>query len=237
MQDLVHNNFYCIAPDMRGYSEGARPKGKVNYQLQHLTTDIFSIAKSLSINRFHLIGHDWGALVGWVMTHNSPDVVLSWTALSVPHPQAFKEAMKEDVEQAKMSRYIKFFQFPWIPEWQLRKNDFYIFRRFWKHSSEEELEDYLKVFRGKYALTASLNYYRGNFRLFRSSPVLGEVKTPTLFIWGEDDRAVGPTGVENGHAYMKGPYKFLPLKTGHWIIQTKYLQVYSAILAHLQANQ
>jgi hypothetical protein len=38
------------------------------------------------------------------------------------------------------------------------------FRKLWKHSSPEELENYLAVFGRKPTLTAALNYYRANFR-------------------------------------------------------------------------
>ena len=33
------------------------------------------------------------------------------------------------------------------------------------------------------------------------------------------DRAIGRTGVEKGEQYMKGPYRFVELDAGHWLIQ------------------
>jgi len=41
--------------------------------------DVFSNAGSLGFNRFHLIGPDWGAIIGWGMVDSSSNRVLSWT--------------------------------------------------------------------------------------------------------------------------------------------------------------
>ena len=37
MQDFAAQGYYCIAPDMRGYSEGACPTGKKNYTVTQLS--------------------------------------------------------------------------------------------------------------------------------------------------------------------------------------------------------
>ena len=62
----------------------------------------------------HLVGHDWGAAVGWAVTMRRPDLVRSWTAVSVPHPAAFARAMKTK-SQRRRSRYMAFFNVPLLP--------------------------------------------------------------------------------------------------------------------------
>ena len=56
---------------------------------------------------------------------------------------------------------------------------------------------------------------------------------PTLFFWGAHDMAIGAFGVEQGHKYMKGYYKFVKLDAGHWLIQTKYNPIKDALSKHL----
>ena len=56
---------------------------------------------------------------------------------------------------------------------------------------------------------------------------------PTLFIWGRKDLAIGAFAVENNHKYMKGDYTFLELDGGHWLIQSNYTEVKTAIIEHL----
>jgi pimeloyl-ACP methyl ester carboxylesterase len=66
----------------------------------------------------HLVGHDWGAVVAWEAAARRPDLLRSLTALSVPHPAAFVKAMFTS-SQARRSRYMFFFQLPWLSERQL----------------------------------------------------------------------------------------------------------------------
>lgn len=228
--------FYCVAPNLRGYSTEACPSGKKNYTLDKLANDVIDIAKFIGQFKFHLVGHDWGAAIGWKVVHDFPNSIWSWTGISVPHLQSFGEAIVNDKEQGRMSQYIKSFQWPFLPERMIRKNDFKIFKKLWKHSSEDEIEDYLSVFRDKKKLTAALNYYRSNYNLLKKaskSQILGEINIPTLFIWGKRDMAIGSVAVENGHKFMKNDYIFLELDAGHWLIQTKYDEIKSALSEHL----
>ena len=111
------------------------------------------------------------------------------------------------------------------------KNNFELFRKLWKHSSAEEVEDYLTIFRNRRSLTAALNYYRANAK--PQGLVVGNIKTPTLFIWGKNDKYIGAYGVESGHKFLKGYYKFVKLDAGHWLIQTKYQEIRTEITEHL----
>jgi len=232
MEKLSSLGYFCIAPDMRGYSENACPKGVKNYTIKKLIDDVLNIADTLNLSQFHLIAHDWGAGIGWNVVYNFPDRIKSWTALSIPHSKAFAKAIKLDKEQKRMSRYIGWFLFPMIPEMMLRKNNFKTLRKLWKNSTPEELKNYLSVFGRRKSLTAAINYYRANFRGKKRS-FIGNIKTPTLFIWGKKDFAIGAKAAEYNHKYMKGDYSYLPLEGGHWLIQTNYIEVETAIIEHL----
>lgn len=233
MDDLADAGYFCLAPDMRGYSPDACPKGVKNYTADKLSGDIINLADAVKTDRFHLIGHDWGAAIGWGLVHNHPERIISWTALSVPHNRAFARAYKTDPEQKKKSRYIGYFLLPFLPEFMIRRNDFKIFRKLWKNSPPEEVDYYLSIFRRKASLTGALNYYRANLRK-RRSPRIGDIHTPTLFIWGKHDEAIGEAAATGTEKFMKGPYTFLPVEGGHWLIQTNYTDLKPAILNHLK---
>ena len=113
---LAIGGLKVIAPDQRGYSPGARPRGKKSYAMEYLVQDVLSIADSFGLAKFHLVGHDWGSAVGWGLVSNHPDRILSWTAMSVPHLTAFLNAYKTDETQKKKSEYVSFFRKPIIPE-------------------------------------------------------------------------------------------------------------------------
>ena len=232
MDHLAERGFFCVAPDMRGYSQGACPKGVKNYTVDKLCTDILNIADALEKDRFHLVGHDWGAAIGWNLVYNNPERILSWAALSVPHNKAFAKAFKTDPVQKKKSRYIGLFLWPYFPEILIRRDNFKWFRKLWRNCSDAELNYYLSIFRRKASLTGALNYYRANLRRGKMQPIR-YIQTPTLFIWGKKDLAVGEIAAKGTEAFMKGDYTFLELDGGHWLIQTNYEGVTSAISRHL----
>lgn len=236
MNDISEMGFYCVAPNLRGFSKGACPKGIQNYVLEKLTNDIIGISKYFGGSKFHLVGHDWGAAIGWKLVHDNPNAILSWTGISVPHLQAFGDAIVNDQEQRRMSKYVRAFQWPYLPEIKIRKNDFKLFRKLWKNSEPDEIEDYLKVFRNRKQLTATLNYYRSNYKQLKKAAndhILGNIYVPTLFIWGHKDMAIGPVAVKNSHQYIKNDYEFIELDSGHWLIQTNFQELKEAIKKHL----
>ena len=236
MEDISLKAYYCVAPNLRGYSSGARPSGKNNYTLDKLAKDVMDIAQALGREKFHLIGHDWGSAIGWQLVHDNPNTILSWTALSVPHIQSFFEAILNDKDQKEKSKYLKIFQWPILPELKIKSGDFKVLRDLWAVHSKDEIEDYLSILREKKAVTAVLNYYRANNKLLKQAgkqQILGDIQVPTLFIWGKNDSAVGAESVKNGHKYMKADYAFLELDGGHWLNQSNYSEIKPAIIRHL----
>lgn len=235
MKRISELGYFCVAPNLRGYSSGARPRGKKHYTLDKLCKDVFEIAVAFGKKSYHLAGHDWGAVIGWRMVHDNPEPIQSWTSLSVPHIHAFWHAISTDKEQQKKSRYIKMFQWPVLPEFRIRKNNFQVFKKLWRNSSADEVTDYLTVFRSKGSLTAALNYYRANFKS-ESGFRIGKITVPTLFIWGNKDMAIGKDSVNRNHFYMPDNYKFIELDTGHWLVQTAFDDVCNALESHIKSS-
>ena len=190
---LAEAGYRVLAPDQRGYSPGARPEGIDNYRYANLASDVTALADAVGFERFHLVGHDWGAGAGWAVVARSPERIVSWAALSVPHVAAFGRAIREDEDQAKRSTYITFFQQPGVAEAALSANDFEGLKNVWSASSEEEKAEYLALFSQPGALTAALNWYRGSRGIDPDDPEVqfGDVTTPTLLVWGNRDQAIG----------------------------------------------
>ena len=232
MERLSSIGYYCMAPNMRGYSPDACPRGVSGYRLAQLGGDVIGLADAAGKDCFHLVGHDWGALVGWYLAFRYGDRIRSWSALSVPHNKAMVKAILQDPAQRKKSRYVRWFQIPVLPELMIRKNDFEKFRKLWKHSPPEEVEDYLTVFRRKKSLTAALNYYRANIGRGKFEHV-GDIEVPTLFIWGRNDLAIGGVAAAGCAEYVKGPFTYLPLDGGHWLVQSRYEEIEAAVEAHI----
>ena len=235
IEPLVAAGFRVVAFDQRGYSPGARPRGIENYQVQHLRNDVIAVADTLGLQTFHLIGHDWGAVVGWYSVMAAPQRILSWTALSVAHPAAFSEALQNDPDQQSRSSYFVLFATPWLPEALFSFNGFKLLNTIYAQMLPQQRSEYLQLFSEPGALTAALNWYRA---MASSSNDGGNteqhINTPTLFIWGSEDVAVARSGVLAQEKYMKGDYAVVELKTSHWLLADAPDATIAAVLAHLQ---
>lgn len=231
---LVSEGYKVVAPDQRGYSQGARPPKISDYSIDKLSQDVIDIADAFQFEKFHLVGHDWGSAVGWVTAALYSERIISWTALSVPHLDAFFDAINTDKDQQRKSQYIKFFKKPILPELYFKIFGYTYLKNIWRKSSQLEIEKYLEVFKQRGALKASLNWYRANMN--NEDKFIGDITTPTLIIYGLKDMAIGEKSVDESEKYLKGEYKIEKLKAGHWLIQESFEAVSNSILQHLNTH-
>lgn len=232
---LAKAGYRVVAFDQRGYSPGARPEEQSAYVIDELTSDVVAIANAIGADQFHLIGHDWGAAVGWATVLTYPERIISWTGLSIAHPAAFGEALLNDPDQQARSGYFAFFQTPWVPETLFGFNDFAMLREaIYSTMSKEQTAEYIHVFSEPGALTAALNWYRamgaGPGTPDGMSP---NVAAPTLFIWGNKDDAVGRAAIDAMAEYIKGPYRNIELDAGHWLMEDEPQRIVREVVQHL----
>src|SRR5687768_17406067 len=64
-QRLSSAGIRTAALEQRGYGPTARPKDVAAYRLAELAADVVALAEQLDAGRCHLVGHDWGGIVGW----------------------------------------------------------------------------------------------------------------------------------------------------------------------------
>ena len=228
---LENEGYRIIAPDQRGYSKGARPSKISDYKIDKLSQDIIDIANEFNIKKFHLVGHDWGSAVGWYITSNFSDRIITWSALSVPHLDAFVYSMRNDSVQIKKSEYINYFNKPILPEIYFKIFSYKNLKNIWSKSLESEIISYLEIFKQRRALKSALNWYRANFKDDES--IIGDIFTPTLIIYGMNDMAIDVKSVDESVKYLKGRYKIEKLDSGHWLIQESFEEVSRSIIEHI----
>ncbi|MEW6268084.1 MAG: alpha/beta hydrolase [Thermodesulfobacteriota bacterium] len=114
--ELAAAGFRVVAPDQRGYNESSKPRGVAAYDLDRLADDVVALADALSCRTFSIVGHDWGASVGWWTAGLHPERVERLAVLNAPHPAVWKHAMLHDPAQRKLSWYVQAFRIPWLPE-------------------------------------------------------------------------------------------------------------------------
>ena len=232
---VARAGYQVVAFDQRGYSPGARPTQPAQYTIDKLVRDVFAVADTVGFDDFHLVGHDWGAAVGWQIVFARSPRVRSWTALSIPHLGAYANAIITDPDQQGRSRYIGFFRTPWIPETVFTFNGLAMMRTAMYATHRDEIvAEYVSIFSEPGALTAALNWYRASELTAGAGNV--DVSIPTAFIWGNQDPVVGDRSVETQDRYFEGNLTVTEFDTGHWLMETEADAVTGAVLNHLNAH-
>jgi pimeloyl-ACP methyl ester carboxylesterase len=212
---LVSAGYRVLAPDQRGYSPGARPDGRRAYRLAELVDDVLSLADAAGIDRFHLVGHDWGGGVAWEVATRHPERLLTLSVLSTPHPRALLRSLVRS-SQALHSWYMLFFQLPRLPEALIRAGGSKALVR--SGLPEELAVAYTAVLVEPGALTGAVNWYRA-LPFVGSQPRRPEpVTVPTLYVWSSGDRFLSRAAAEATGRYVSAPYRFEILEgVSHWI--------------------
>ncbi len=242
----------AVAPDLRGYGGTDAPKGIDAYAMPHLVADVEGLISALGEDQVDLVGHDWGALVGWPFVSRHPNMVRSWTSLSIPHPTALARASgldgnpDPDPDQRERSSYIGLFHKVGKAEEVLLENDAQRLRAMYTFGPnpdaipEDTVEAFIKGFKREGRLTAGLNYYRANLKPAAYTaypPVPQPITSPTLLLWGDEDPALGRKGIEATAALVKGPYRLEVLEgAGHWLQFERSDEVSRAIIEHIRGQ-
>jgi pimeloyl-ACP methyl ester carboxylesterase len=225
---LAGRGYRVLAPDLRGYSPGARPTGRSAYRNSQLAADVLALADAAGAKRFHLAGHDWGAALSWYLAGRHPGRVASLAALSVPHPQAFTRALISS-NQAARSRYMAAWQLPWLPERTLGRRDGQALRDTLVRTGLDpaSADRYAARARDPAVLRGPLNWYRA--MPFSLREPAGPIRVPTMFAWGNRDRFVSRAAAELCGRYVTGPYRFTELDgASHWLPEQASDQVATA---------
>ena len=232
LEELARHGYHAVAPDQRGYSPGAQPSGVRPYRLTELVADVLGMADHLGARRFHLVGHDWGGIVGWAVAAAAPDRLHSLTVVSTPHPRAYASTLLRS-PQLLRSGYIVFFNLPRLPEMILGAGGGSVLRRMLVSSGlpEDTARHYVDELRERGAITPALNWYRA---LALSGRLVGPVDVPTLYVWSDRDVALGAAAAHATARQVRGPYRFEVLAgTSHWIPETAPAELSRLILEHV----
>jgi len=215
--DLANDHF-VLAPDQRGFARSSKPEGVENYTPDKPVADMIALADHFDIERFTLVGHDWGGAIAWMAALNHPDRVARLIIINAPHPFIFQKSLFDDMAQREASQYIRAFR-----NTDLEKHiesiglSAFFDGSFMRHTDFEKVKDekpvYLEQWGQPGAMTAMLNWYRASAvqvpamdetperPAFLDGP-FPPLKMPTLVIWGLGDQALLPVQLEGLEALV-----------------------------------
>lgn len=235
---LSARGFRTLVPDQRGYSPRARPSGTRPYSLGELAADVLGLLDAARLDRAHVVGHDWGGGVGWILAATAPDRLASLTVLSTPHPAAMTRSLVAS-DQALRSSYMAGFQLPVLPERLLTIANGALLRTVLRRSglSAVHADAYVARQLEPGALRASLAWYRALRWAPLSTTPGGAVTVPTVYVWSSGDAALGRHAAEHTADHVAGPYRFVELEgVSHWIPEEAPATVAGLVTDHVRDN-
>src|SRR5688572_11021897 len=216
------DRFRCIAPDQRGYRGSSKPREVSAYTPDKLIGDVFQLADALNVDRFTIVGHDWGGAIAWgVALGGQVNGRVSRAVIAnAPHPAVFQKLLWTSPEQRASSQYMRAFRDTANDELVREHGLVGMLRKaFGDQMSNrdtmepEERAALLADWQDRDAAFGMLNWYRASPMDVPApdAPLsvpegaalqVPKLTIPTLVIWAMDDLALPPVNLDGLGEYV-----------------------------------
>ncbi|WP_280491540.1 alpha/beta fold hydrolase [Nocardia asiatica] len=192
-----------IAFDNRGAGDSSTPIAVEAYRIEELAADVRAVVDAVAPGeRVHVLGHDWGSVIGWevVAAPDAASAVASFTSVSGPNLDFLGAYLRGPLTAARLrgalaqavaSAYTVAFQIPKLPDPVLRvlSGRWPRFLAFFD-GVDPALVETAPTLRAD--MINSLKLYRANIRSHLRDPRPRPVEVPVQLIVATGDRAVRP---------------------------------------------
>lgn len=256
---LLGDKLRLIMPDLRGFGDSDRPQEVAAYATETLLADLFALADALGVERFALVGHDWGGAIAWAAALRATSTdkrprIERLAIINSPHPWIFQKSLVEDPAQRAASQYMNAFRNPGMEAAVARMGvDAFFDKSFAGHVDLAAIDPddrarSIAEWSRPGALTAMFNWYRASHMVVpppgasatmpewtqRPAPKIG---IPVRIIWGLDDKALLPLQLE-GIGEVGDDVDVVPLHgVGHFAPWQAPREVAAALLPFLEGAQ
>ena len=202
IEPFVAAGYRIVCPMMPGFAPGTEPTSGSN-------TPVYAVSKIISViecllsasgeKKCHLVGHDWGALISYMVAHERPDLLASLATLSIPYNLNLQRVLVRCPSYALNSWYVTFFQLKWFADWWVMRNDLKfidLLYRTWCptwDNYDDRLASTKETLKAPGVLKSCLSYYRNSVFGLNSASFKfrrlynGRINVPTLGIRGDVD--------------------------------------------------
>lgn len=207
--------FRCIAPDQRGYRGSSKPEGVESYKPAELVGDVFLLADALGVERFTIVGHDWGGALGWaVAMRGQGNRVKRAILCNAAHPVIYARLLWTDPAQRAAGQYMRVYRDTSRDE-EIREQGLLALvggtgngTGALPDDDPEERARILADWSDGEAALAMLNWYRATPMAVphvdaaleippdAKLPRVPVLTIPTLVVWALDDHALSPGNIE-----------------------------------------
>ncbi len=105
------DDYHAVAIDIKGHRYSSKPDEVNEYDFISLALEMRRLINCLGYDTATVVGHDFGAGIGWSLGMLQPDAIDQLVLMSVPHPYLFGRALLDpDSDQSQRSEYIGYAQ-------------------------------------------------------------------------------------------------------------------------------
>jgi pimeloyl-ACP methyl ester carboxylesterase len=179
----------AICPDLRGFGWTAVPGG--GYDRETMARDVLALLDALGLERVRLLGHDWGAWIGFLLCLHHPERIERFVGCSILPPWPSRDR-RAPLDAWRLSYQVAI-SLPWVGRWIAAR-----FARLGLDStralSAEEVDAFVNRLGGERARATQLLYR--TFLLRETGPVLlgryraSDLSVPTLVLFGDRDQVI-----------------------------------------------
>ena len=241
----LQEDFFCIAPDQRGYGQSWRPSDVADYAPAMLIRDAAAILRHFSPDGpvKAVLGHDWGAAVAYGLAFRHPDLFERLIIANGVHPIPFQRALAAGGAQSEASQYIDWLRAEGSEQKLVQNDHTRMMGLFSKHMdmswmTAAKSAAYRAAWGSADQVRGMVNWYRASALkvakpgqpfapddLLNLPAELLYGRMPHLLLWGENDTALLPechAGLEDHCAALtRQPVA----EADHWLLHQKPTEV------------
>ena len=216
-----------VAPDLRGFGYSAKPAA--GYDAGTMAADLAALSEHLGLREVTVIGHDWGAVFGYVYAAASPDQVsaLGIVEMALPGVGVMEQAMAPQ-PGGNFLWHMGFQSVPDLPELLIQGKERPYLRWFFEHFAYDpaavnaaDLDEYVAAISQVGALRAGLAVYQDFF--VTADQVSAHAKKPLSIpvrAYG-GEACLGPLTLASVQAVAPDAQGGVIERCGHWAAEER----------------
>lgn len=231
--DALKGAFQVITFDMRGVGSSTQSTKQNAYHMDNMLADIDAVLDDTvgAEGRVHLVGHDWGSVIGWsfVSTPRYAHRVISYTSMSGPHLRLMLDwarrsllsgspkRIAQALQQGALSWYVYLFNVPMLPELVFRQFGRPIWRALLKANGVDSQDSYLDASQSSIEKTClnPIKLYRQNPLSPPPLPAKKSINVPVQLIIPRSDRFISHQLFEFYNEYIN-TFERHVIEGKHW---------------------
>lgn len=221
--EYLAKDYRIIAPDLRGLGDTTRPAS--GYDKRTLGRDVIELLDKLGVDKFAVVGHDWGGTVAFAVAADNPSRVTHLGVIDVAIPGDGQP----NIGQGGKRWHHSFLQTLDLPEALINGREEYYFDWFFENYghtraaiTREARDEYMRNLNTPGALRAGFAYYREVTQDIRDNEARTEKLTiPCLALGGGGYWGRGGEVATSLRRMANKVTEIVVPECGHWVPEEK----------------